>query len=142
MSHLVSPLDKLFPLSKDGPLDGQGESGSATESIASWRTIGIGDGGNEVNHTLTYLVSLLYVCTVCRLSISPLFSTVPQYLYPDVCMYVCMYVWGHLPFWVPPYHRNIQVGMGAVYAAVAGSRRIMNAETIACTVAADHLIVA
>jgi hypothetical protein len=86
MSHLVSPLDKLFPLSKDGPLDGQGESGSATESIASWRTIGIGDGGNEVNHTLTYIVSLLNVCTV---DISLIFYTTTILI--SRCMYVCMY---------------------------------------------------
>eukprot|EP01036_Dinobryon_divergens_P030966 gene30966-40295_t len=35
-----------------------------------------------------------------------------------------------------------EVGMGAVYEAVAGSQRIPNAATIACTVPADYLIVA
>lgn len=90
MSHLVSPLDKLFPLSKDGPGDGQGESGSATESIASWRTIGIGDGGNEVNHTLNYLVSLLNLYTVGYRYLPYFLQYHNTYTQMNVCMYIIL----------------------------------------------------
>lgn len=67
MSHLVCPLDILFSLPSD--VDKCGHDGSdCAQLMPRLRTIGIGDGGNEVDSfaaAATYILS----CNLFRVSI-------------------------------------------------------------------------
>ena len=81
MSHLVCPLDILFSLPID-QMDESGQDGSncAVQLIPRLRTIGIGDGGNEVL-PLHVPISYLYPTSL---------ATTILYLLLCVCLSICL----------------------------------------------------
>lgn len=83
MSHLVCPLDILFSLPRDADKCGQ------DESMPRSRTIGIGDGGNEVESlapaaTCTLSCYLFHVCLYLSLIYYSCFP-VPVFCFCHTC---------------------------------------------------------